>query len=115
MAAHCLQVPLVDRLRVFKVEVDTGIEAGTITDNNRALIREAKDGWQIPDEDARKVLLDNIESRCSTLLLQAASSVRQGNQENAVRELITMLKFGRLLPAEVSPGSTACRIVWRTY
>mmetsp|Transcript_2117 Transcript_2117/g.8320 ORF Transcript_2117/g.8320 Transcript_2117/m.8320 type:complete len:592 (+) Transcript_2117:1180-2955(+) len=97
-----LGVPNVDRMRTFNVEIDNGIETGEITEDEQGLIRDAKEGWQLSDEDAKTVLLENIEKRTSGLLVQAASSVRQGNQDNAVAEVATLLKFGRLLPAEVA-------------
>mmetsp|Transcript_2120 Transcript_2120/g.8331 ORF Transcript_2120/g.8331 Transcript_2120/m.8331 type:complete len:141 (+) Transcript_2120:3128-3550(+) len=89
-------------MRTFNVEIDNGIETGEITEDEQGLIRDAKEGWQLSDEDAKTVLLENIEKRTSGLLVQAASSVRQGNQDNAVAEVATLLKFGRLLPAEVA-------------
>uniref|UniRef100_A0A7S2ZK70 Uncharacterized protein n=2 Tax=Rhodosorus marinus TaxID=101924 RepID=A0A7S2ZK70_9RHOD len=107
-----LGVPNVDRMRTFNVEIDNGIETGEITEDEQGLIRDAKEGWQLSDEDAKTVLLENIEKRTSGLLVQAASSVRQGNQDNAVAEVATLLKFGRLLPAEVIlsySGIAVCR------
>jgi hypothetical protein len=96
-----LKITKEQRKRLFGVEVDAGIDAGTITGDNQELIKEVQSSLQVPDDDAREVLLACIQRRTLSYLVQASASLRQNRNANAIAELRTMLRYGRLLPSRV--------------
>lgn len=96
-----LKVPADQRGKLFNVEVDTAIDTGALTADNQALIKELQDSLQIDDEAAKEIVLECIQKRTLSHLVQATASLRQQRSEMAVAELKTMLRYGKLLPAKV--------------
>jgi Chloroplast envelope transporter len=96
-----LKITKEQRKRLFSVEVDAGIDTGAIRADNQDLIKEVQSSLQVPDVDAREVLLACIQRRTLSYLVQASASLRQNRSANAISELRTMLRYGRLLPSPV--------------
>eukprot|EP00871_Galdieria_phlegrea_P000030 jgi/Galph1/1027/GphlegSOOS_G5824.1 len=104
-----LQVSLVDdlssskeqRKRLFTLEVDTAIENGIITVQNQKLIGEIQESYSIDDDEARKLLVECIQNRCNSHLVQAAAYLRQNRPQETIQELNILLKFGCFIPDEV--------------
>eukprot|EP00184_Porphyridium_aerugineum_P000746 CAMPEP_0184697776 /NCGR_PEP_ID=MMETSP0313-20130426/4624_1 /TAXON_ID=2792 /ORGANISM="Porphyridium aerugineum, Strain SAG 1380-2" /LENGTH=1051 /DNA_ID=CAMNT_0027156613 /DNA_START=315 /DNA_END=3470 /DNA_ORIENTATION=+ len=89
------------RGRMFAVEVDHAIETGNITPTDQSALQKAQIGFQIQDQQAQGILLDCIQRRCNGLLTGAAAALRQDRLDTAVDDLIRMIRFGKLLPAEI--------------
>ena len=104
-----LQVGEDRRLRMFRTEIDHAIETGALTADHQERLREVQDDLQLSGERVRQVLLSCIQERCESLLVQAAASLRQQNVQLAVRELTSMLRYGRLLPARIPTVSVTDR------
>jgi hypothetical protein len=96
-----LKITVDQRKRLFGVEVDEAIDTGAVTGDNQELIKEVQSGLQVPDQEAKEVLLSCIQRRTLSHLVQASASLRQNRSETAVAELRTMLRYGKLLPAKV--------------
>jgi hypothetical protein len=97
-----LKISVDQRKRLFGVEVDEAIDTGAVTGNNQDLLTQVQAGLQVPDEEAKEVLLACIQRRTLSHLVQASASLRQNRSETAVAELRTMLRYGKLLPAKVN-------------
>lgn len=108
--ASALQVDFADdldvspeqRAKLFNVEIDAAIENGSLTADNQGLIAEVQNSLRVSDDVAREVLLKCIQRRTSSLLLQAAASLRQNRSDTAVSELKSMMRYGKLLPAKIN-------------
>lgn len=97
-----LNVSSEQRAKLFNVEIDAAIENGTLTADNQGLIAEVQNSLRVSDDVARGVLLKCIQRRTSSLLLQAAASLRQDRSDTAVSELKSMMRYGKLLPAKIN-------------
>ncbi|EME32847.1 chloroplast inner membrane protein Tic11 [Galdieria sulphuraria] len=106
---HHLEVSLVDntlstkdqRKRLFILEVDACIENGLITVEDQSLIRELQHEYAISDEDAKTLIVECIQNRCNSHLIQAAAYLRQSKSEQAIEELNNLIKFGIFLPDKI--------------
>ncbi|GJQ11563.1 hypothetical protein GpartN1_g3354.t1 [Galdieria partita] len=106
---HRLEVSLVDntistkdqRKRLFTLEVDVCIENGLITVEDQSLLRELQQEYSISDEEAKILVIECIQNRCSSHLIQAAAYLRQSKPEQAIGELNNLIKFGIFLPDEI--------------
>lgn len=96
-----LKISSDQRGKMFNVEVDAAIDTGALTADNQGLIKELQKDLQVTDDAAKEVVLACIQKRTLLHLVQASASLRQGRSENAVSELKTMLRYGKLLPAKV--------------
>lgn len=96
-----LKISLDRRARLFTVEIDTAIDRGVLTAEKQEIVDEVKAALQVPEDKAKEVLLDCIQRRSLNHLVQAAASLRQERSENAVSELRSMLRYGKLLPTKV--------------
>jgi len=96
-----LDISVDQRARLFGVEVDAAIDRGELTAEKRTVVETVGKALQIPEEKSRSVLLDCIQRRCLSHMVQAAASLRQERSETAVSELRTMLRYGKLLPSKV--------------
>lgn len=97
-----LKVSAEQRGKLFGVEIDAAIDTGALSADNQSMVQEVKQSLQIEDEAAKSILLNCIQRRTLSHLVQAAASLRQDRSESAVAELKTMLRYGKLLPAKVN-------------
>eukprot|EP00173_Palmaria_palmata_P001048 Plantae.Rhodophyta-Palmaria_palmata.ctg155.p1 GENE.Plantae.Rhodophyta-Palmaria_palmata.ctg155~~Plantae.Rhodophyta-Palmaria_palmata.ctg155.p1 ORF type:complete len:300 (-),score=74.76 Plantae.Rhodophyta-Palmaria_palmata.ctg155:1201-2100(-) len=102
-----LKISVPQRKRLFGVEVDEAIDTGAVTGDNQDLIKEVQAELQVPDEEAKEVLLTCIQRRTLSHLVQASASLRSNRSEAAVAELRTMLRYGKLLPSKVIAPSVS--------
>lgn len=96
-----LSISVEQRGKMFNVEIDAAIDTGALTAENQGLIAEVQGGLQVPDDDAKEILLTCIQRRTLSHLVQASASLRQNRSESAVSEVKAMLRYGKLLPAKV--------------
>lgn len=96
-----LKISVDQRKRLFGVEVDEAIDTGAVTGDNQDLLKQVQAGLQVPDKEAKEILLSCIQRRTLSHLVQASASLRQNRSEGVVAELRTMLRYGKLLPAKV--------------
>lgn len=96
-----LHISADQRSKLFSVEIDAAIENGTLHADDQGLIAEIQTSLRVSDEAARSVLLKCIQRKTSSLLIQAAASLRQNRSDTAVSELKTMMRYGKLLPSKI--------------
>lgn len=96
--AKDIDVSAEQKSKMFKIEIDSGIEKGLISIDNQELINEIQTSIGLEDDVARKVLLNCISSRCENYLLNAVASLRKGSMSEVIQEMEKMLNFGKLLP-----------------
>lgn len=96
-----LKISPEQRSKLFNVEIDAAIDTGDLTADNQGIIAEVQNGLQVSDKVAKEIMLACIQRRTLSHLVQAAASLRQTRSENAVAEIKTMLRYGKLLPAKV--------------
>ena len=99
--AKDIDVSAEQKSKMFKIEIDSGIEKGLISIDNQELINEIQTSIGLEDDVARKVLLNCISSRCENYLLNAVASLRKGSISEVIQEMEKMLNFGKLLPIYV--------------
>ncbi|PXF47085.1 hypothetical protein BWQ96_03162 [Gracilariopsis chorda] len=97
-----LKVSAEQRGKLFGVEIDAAIDTGALSPDNQSLVAELQTSLQLDDETTKNILLECIQRRTLSHLVQAAASLRQNRSETAVAELKTMLRYGKLLPAKVN-------------
>lgn len=90
------------RMRMFRVELDSSISEGSINYENQEQIIKLQESFGISDGDAKKILLNCINTRSEEHLVNAIASLRRSSSEEAINELEKMLSFGQLLPVTVN-------------
>jgi hypothetical protein len=97
-----IDVSVEQRSKMFKIEIDSEIEKGTISTQNQELINEIQESFGVEDSLARKILSNSISSQCENYLLNAVGSLRKGSTTEAIEEIEKMLNYGNLLPNYVN-------------
>jgi len=96
-----LKVSQEQRSKMFRVEIDSGIEKGKITNESQELIKEIQTSFGLDDGISKKILLDCITTRCEGHLVNAVASLRRNSEKEVITELEKMLSFGNLLPIKI--------------
>jgi len=96
-----LEISNDQRIRMFRVEIDSAIEQGKITKDKQDLIVEIQNGFGLDDNSSKKILLECISQRAESHLLNAVASLRKNNSADAIQEIEKMLNFGSLLPIHI--------------
>mmetsp|Transcript_88906 Transcript_88906/g.133294 ORF Transcript_88906/g.133294 Transcript_88906/m.133294 type:complete len:1093 (-) Transcript_88906:1536-4814(-) len=89
------------RSKMFRVEIDSGIEKGKITNESQELIQEIQTSFGLDDSVSKKILLDCITTRCEGHLVNAIASLRRKVDKEVINEMEKMLSFGNLLPIKI--------------
>jgi hypothetical protein len=95
-------VSLEQRSRMFRVELDSAISEGSISFNNQEKIVSIQNSFGIPEMEAKKILLNCINTRSEEHLVNAVASLRRSSNEEVLVELEKMLSFGQLLPVTIN-------------
>jgi len=86
--------------RLFLCEVEDMVDSGELTPSNLGALEEPAEQLHISEDAAARMLEDVVAKRTSGGLLQAASLVRQGATDAAVKEMTSMLRFAALNDGE---------------
>lgn len=86
------------RSKLFRIEIDTGIERGEISSENLEAIVKIQKCYGLENSAAKKVLFDCINTRCEGHLLNAIASLRRSDDVGVMKELENLLNFGELIP-----------------
>jgi len=87
--------------KLFRVEIDSNIEKGFITNENQNLIEEIRIAFGLSKEVVKKVLLESITIKCEGYLINAVASLRKNATEESLIEIRKMVNFGNLLPIKI--------------
>jgi len=84
-----------DRLgRMFTLEIEAGIEDGTVTaENGSDAVVEVQESLGLTVQRAQTLLENMVQSRCGILLQNISSDVMQGNDIRAVADAVRLVKF----------------------
>lgn len=88
------------RSKLFRIEIDTGIEKGEINNKSLDVIIKIQDSYSLENTVAKKILFDCVNTRCEGHLLNAIASLRRNDDFGVTKELENMLNFGNLLPVK---------------
>ena len=88
------------RSKLFKIEIDGGIERGEIDNQSFETIVKIQESYGLENSVAKKILFDCVNTRSEGHLLNAIASLRRGDDVGVLKELETMLNFGALLPVK---------------
>lgn len=86
------------RSKLFRIEIDSGIEKGEINNQSLDTILKIQNCYVLENTVAKKILFDCVNTRCEGSLLNAIASLRRNDEAGVVKELEKMLNFGDLLP-----------------
>jgi len=102
-----LKISLEQRSKLFRIELDFGIEKGRITNESQNIIGEIQKAYVLDDNITKKILADCITTKSEGHLINAIASLRRNSEDEALTEIKKMLNFGNLLPLtiEASVGS----------
>jgi len=93
-----LSISSVQRSKLFRIEIDTGIEKGEINSENLEAIVRLQKCYGLENTVAKKVLFDCVNTRCEGSLLNALASLRRSDDVGVMKELENLLNFGELIP-----------------
>mmetsp|Transcript_25693 Transcript_25693/g.52323 ORF Transcript_25693/g.52323 Transcript_25693/m.52323 type:complete len:155 (+) Transcript_25693:2814-3278(+) len=96
-----LNVSQEQRSKMFRVEIDSGIEKGKITNKSQSLLLEIQNSFSLDDNTSKKILLECITTRCEGHLVNGIASLRRNAEKEVLKELEKMLSFGNLLPIKI--------------
>jgi len=88
------------RSKLFRIEIDGGIERGEINNQGFDIILKIQESYGLENTAAKKILFDCVNTRSEGHLLNAIASLRRGDDVGVLKELDTMLNFGALLPVK---------------
>lgn len=88
------------RSKLFRIEIDTGIEKGEINNQSLDVILKIQESYGLENTVAKKILFDCVNTRCEGHLLNAIASLRRNDDVGVIKELENMLNFGELLPVK---------------
>jgi len=102
-----LSISLEQRSKLFRIELDSGIEEGIITNESQNLIGEIQIAYGLEDDVTKRILAECITNKSEGHLINAIASLRRKSETEALSEVQKMLNFGNLLPLtiEASVGS----------
>jgi hypothetical protein len=102
-----LNISLEQRSKLFRIELDSGIEEGIITNESQNLIGEIQIAYGLEDDVTKRILAECITNKSEGHLINAIASLRRKSENEALNEIQKMLNFGNLLPLtiEASVGS----------
>jgi hypothetical protein len=102
-----LNISLEQRSKLFRIELDFGIEKGEITNESHNIIGKIQKAYALDDRITKKILADCITTKSEGHLINAIASLRRNSEDEALKEIKKMLNFGNLLPLtiEASVGS----------
>jgi len=86
------------RSKLFRIEIDSGIEKGEINNQSLDAILKIQNSYALKNTVAKKILFDCVNTRCEGSLLNAIASLRRNDEIGVAKELENMLNFGDLLP-----------------
>mmetsp|Transcript_67168 Transcript_67168/g.98279 ORF Transcript_67168/g.98279 Transcript_67168/m.98279 type:complete len:1088 (+) Transcript_67168:74-3337(+) len=86
------------RSKLFRIEIDSGIEKGEIDNKSLDSILKIQNSYVLENIVAKKILFDCVNTKCEGSLLNAIASLRRNDEAAVVKELEKMLNFGDLLP-----------------
>jgi hypothetical protein len=88
------------RAKLFRIEIDSGIEKGNINNQSLDLIIKIQENYGLENLIAKKILFECVNTRCEGHLLNSIASFRRGDDVGVLKELESMLNFGELLPVK---------------
>jgi len=88
------------RAKLFRIEIDSGIEKGNINNQSLDLIIKIQENYGLENVIAKKILFECVNTRCEGHLLNSIASLRRGDDVGVLKELESMLNFGELLPVK---------------
>jgi hypothetical protein len=88
------------RAKLFRIEIDSGIEKGNINNQSLDLIINIQENYGLENLTAKKILFECANTRCEGHLLNSIASLRRGDDVGVLKELESMLNFGELLPVK---------------
>jgi len=93
-----LSVSNEQRAKLFRIELDAGIEKGEISNENLDAILKIQNTYGLENTAAKKILFDCVNTRCEGFLLNSIASLRREDDVGVIKELENMLNFGELVP-----------------
>mmetsp|Transcript_51905 Transcript_51905/g.135424 ORF Transcript_51905/g.135424 Transcript_51905/m.135424 type:complete len:304 (-) Transcript_51905:110-1021(-) len=96
-----ISVPIDQRVKLFKMEIDFNIEKELLNNENQNLIEELRFFFGLSKELTKKVLIENITLKCEECLINAIASIRRKENEQSMEELKRILRFGKVLPVKI--------------
>nr|UXY86891.1 plastid import machinery, IAP100 protein [Cryptomonas paramecium] len=96
-----ISVPIDQRVKLFKMEIDFNIEKEILNNENQNLIEELRFFFGLSKELTKKVLIENITLKCEECLINAIASIRRKEDEQTMEELKKIFKFGKILPVKI--------------
>jgi len=97
-----LNVSNEQRGKLFRIEIDTGIEKKELNNQSFDTILKIQECYGLENAAAKKILFECVNTRCEGHLLNAIASLRRDDDVGVIRELENMLNFGALLPIKFS-------------
>lgn len=88
------------RAKLFRIEIDSGIEKGNINNQSLDLIIKIQENYGLENLISKKILFECVNTRCEGHLLNSIASLRRGDDVGVLKELESMLNFGELLPVK---------------
>jgi len=86
--------------KMFVVEVEDLIDAGTLTPEDTGDLEEICEAFEVNEERATMLLEETAAKRIKAGLLQASALYRQGATEPMVTEVTRLLKFATFSPSQ---------------